>query len=164
MIQKFAASSTRSSSRLRSSPSSTGRPQHLGKPEASQHFLWLRLPQRRAGFDVSQALVPFSSDSTFGRALLVGFLNTILVAVIGIITATLLGFLIGVGRLSRNWLIAKICTVYVEIFRNLPPLLVIFFWYLGVLSVLPGPRDSLRTAAVDLPEQPRLLHADARIG
>jgi len=96
----------------------------------------------RAGFDVSQALVPFSSDSTFGRALLVGFLNTILVAVIGIITATLLGFLIGVGRLSRNWLIAKICTVYVEIFRNLPPLLVIFFWYLGVLSVLPGPRDS----------------------
>jgi len=96
----------------------------------------------RAGFDVSQSLIAFSSDSTFGRALLVGFLNTILVAVIGIITATLLGFLIGVGRLSRNWLIAKICTVYVEIFRNLPPLLVIFFWYLGVLSVLPGPRDS----------------------
>ena len=96
----------------------------------------------RAGFDVSQSLIAFSSDSTFGRALLVGLLNTLLVAVIGIFTATILGFLIGVGRLSRNWLIAKICTVYVEIFRNLPPLLVIFFWYLGVLSVLPGPRDS----------------------
>ncbi|MGY6708526.1 MAG: amino acid ABC transporter permease [Rhizobiaceae bacterium] len=96
----------------------------------------------RAGFDVSQSLIDYSSDSTFGRALIVGLLNTMLVAVIGIFTATILGFLIGVGRLSGNWLIAKICTVYVEVFRNLPPLLVIFFWYLGVLSVLPGPRDS----------------------
>jgi general L-amino acid transport system permease protein len=96
----------------------------------------------RAGFDVSQSLIDYSADSTFGRALIVGLLNTILVAVVGIITATILGFLIGVGRLSRNWLIARICTVYVEVFRNLPPLLVIFFWYLGVLSVLPGPRDS----------------------
>jgi general L-amino acid transport system permease protein len=96
----------------------------------------------RAGFDVSQSLIAYSADSTFGRALIVGLLNTLLVAVVGIVTATILGFLIGVGRLSRNWLIAKLCTVYVEVFRNLPPLLVIFFWYLGVLAVLPGPRDS----------------------
>ncbi len=97
---------------------------------------------RRAGFDVSQSLIQFSADSTFGRAIMVGLYNTVLVAIIGIVTATILGFLIGIGRLSRNWLIARICTAYVELFRNIPPLLVIFFWYLGVLSVLPAPRDS----------------------
>jgi len=97
----------------------------------------------RAGFDVSQNLIEYSSDSTFRRALVVGVLNTLLVAVTGIITASIVGFMIGIGRLSANWLIRKICTVYVEIFRNIPPLLVIFFWYLGVLSVLPAPRDSI---------------------
>lgn len=96
----------------------------------------------RAGFDVSQALVEFSANSTFSRALIVGFLNTVLVAVLGIITATIIGFIVGIGRLSRNWLVARLCTVYVELFRNIPPLLVIFFWYLGVLSVLPQPRES----------------------
>ncbi|MDN2583853.1 amino acid ABC transporter permease [Aquibium sp. ELW1220] len=97
----------------------------------------------RAGFDIAVALIPFSSDSTFGQALVVGFLNTLMVAAVGIVTATIVGFLIGVGRLSKNWLISRICTVYVEVFRNIPPLLVIFFWYLGVLSVLPLPRDSI---------------------
>lgn len=96
----------------------------------------------RAGFDVSQALIEYTANSTFGRALVVGLLNTILVAVLGIITATAIGFLVGIGRLSRNWLIARLCTIYVETFRNIPPLLVIFFWYLGVLAVLPGVRDS----------------------
>lgn len=96
----------------------------------------------RAGFDVGQALIPYSSDSTYIRALEVGLINTLLIAVVGIITATLVGFVIGIGRLSRNWLIRKICTVYVEVFRNIPPLLVIFFWYLGVLAILPQPRDS----------------------
>src|SRR5690606_15750349 len=61
----------------------------------------------------------------------------------GIIIASIIGFLIGIGRLSQNWLIRKICMVYVEIFRNIPPLLVIFFWYFGVLSVLPQARESL---------------------
>lgn len=97
----------------------------------------------RAGFDISIALIPFSSDSTFGRALVVGLINTLVMAFAGIVTATVVGFIVGVGRLSRNWLIARICTVYVEVFRNIPPLLVIFFWYLGVLSVLPLPRDSI---------------------
>jgi general L-amino acid transport system permease protein len=100
--------------------------------------------QRRAGFDVSDALIPFTSDSTIERALVVGFLNTLLVSVFGIITASILGFLVGIGRLSTNWLIRKICMVYVEIFRNIPPLLVIFFWYIGVLSVLPQPRQSIK--------------------
>jgi general L-amino acid transport system permease protein len=98
----------------------------------------------RAGFDVGQALVAFSSDSTYFRALYVGLLNTLLVAFTGIITATIIGFIVGIGRLSHNWLIAKLSQVYVEVFRNIPPLLVIFFWYKGVLSVLPQPRESIK--------------------
>jgi general L-amino acid transport system permease protein len=100
--------------------------------------------ERRAGFDVSDALIAYSSDSTIERALVVGFLNTLLVSVLGIVTASVLGFLVGIGRLSTNWLIRKICMVYVEVFRNIPPLLVIFFWYMGVLSVLPQPRESIK--------------------
>ncbi|CDX27381.1 amino-acid transporter subunit; membrane component of ABC superfamily [Mesorhizobium sp. ORS 3324] len=96
----------------------------------------------RAGFDISDTPIAYTSDSTYGRALVVGLLNTAIVAVAGIITATIIGFIVGIGRLSQNWLIRKICTVYVEIFRNIPPLLVIFFWYSGVLAVLPPPRES----------------------
>ncbi|RVD52165.1 amino acid ABC transporter permease [Mesorhizobium sp. M7A.F.Ca.ET.027.03.2.1] len=96
----------------------------------------------RAGFDISESAIAYSSDSTYGRAILVGLINTLIVAIVGIITATIIGFVIGIGRLSQNWLIRKICTVYVEVFRNIPPLLVIFFWYSGVLAVLPAPRDS----------------------
>jgi general L-amino acid transport system permease protein len=98
----------------------------------------------RAGFDISQSMIEYSSDSRYSRALVVGLLNTLLVAVTGIVTASIIGFLIGVGRLANNWLVRKICMVYVEIFRNIPPLLVIFFWYFGVISVLPAPRDSLQ--------------------
>ncbi|MCK8780978.1 amino acid ABC transporter permease [Rhizobium sp. NTR19] len=97
----------------------------------------------RSGFDIGFAMISYSSDSTYGRAILVGLLNTLLIAVTGIITATIIGFIIGIGRLSKNWLIAKLCTVYVEVFRNIPPLLVIFFWYSGVLSSLPQVRDSV---------------------
>jgi general L-amino acid transport system permease protein len=94
----------------------------------------------RAGFDIAQTLISYSSDSTYFRALEVGLLNTLVVAFFGIITATIVGLLIGIGRLSPNWLISRLCTVYVEIFRNIPPLLVIFFWYLGVLALLPAIR------------------------
>jgi general L-amino acid transport system permease protein len=97
----------------------------------------------RAGFDVGQALIPYSSDSTYLDALYVGLINTLVVAIAGVITATIVGFLIGIGRLSRNWLVRQLCTVYVEVFRNIPPLLVIFFWYLGVLAILPQPRDAI---------------------
>jgi general L-amino acid transport system permease protein len=114
--------------------------ENLRRSNISTGFGFLR---GRAGFDISDSLIQYSSDSTYGRAILVGFWNTVIVAVAGIITATLLGFIIGVGRLSRNWLLRKIAMVYVETFRNIPPLLVIFFWYLGVLSVLPAPRDSI---------------------
>ena len=96
----------------------------------------------RAGFDIANHLIDYSSDSSYGAALVVGILNTAVVAVAGIFTATILGFLIGIGRLSNNWLIRKLATVYIEIFRNIPPLLVILFWYQGVLALLPNVRES----------------------
>ena len=114
--------------------------ENLTRSKTASGFQFLR---SRAGFDVGQSLIPYSSDSTYGRALMVGLLNTLLVAIAGIITATIIGFAVGIGRLSHNWLIAKLCTVFVEVFRNIPPLLVIFFWYSGVLAVLPQPKESL---------------------
>lgn len=97
----------------------------------------------RAGFDISNTLIDYSSDSSYGRALVVGVLNTAVVAITGIVTATVIGFLVGIGRLSNNWLIRKLATVYIEVFRNIPPLLVILFWYQGVLALLPNVRDSI---------------------
>lgn len=99
--------------------------------------------QGRAGFNLGQALIPYSSDSTNTNALLVGLLNTLLISFVGIIAATIVGFIVGIGRLSHNWLIAKLSQTYVEIFRNIPPLLVIFFWYSGVLVLLPQARDAV---------------------
>jgi len=95
-----------------------------------------------AGFDVIQTLVPYDESSTYGRVLLVGVLNTLLVAAIGIVLATLLGFVIGIGQLSSNWLIARLCRVYVETLRNTPLLLQLFVWYFAVLRALPYPRES----------------------
>jgi general L-amino acid transport system permease protein len=97
----------------------------------------------RAGFDIAQTPIAYSSDSTYMQALYVGIINTIIIAAAGIITALVLGFLIGIARLSKNWLVRTLATTYVEIFRNLPPLLQIFFWYFGVLSVLPQPKQSI---------------------
>ncbi|MDL2398558.1 amino acid ABC transporter permease [Rhizobium mayense] len=97
----------------------------------------------RAGFNLGQALIPFTSDSTNIDALLVGLLNTMLISAVGIVAATIVGFIVGIGRLSHNWLIAKLSQTYVEIFRNIPPLLVIFFWYSGVLVLLPQARDAV---------------------
>ncbi|KPF44018.1 amino acid ABC transporter permease [Rhizobium sp. AAP43] len=97
----------------------------------------------RAGFDIAQTPIAYTSDSSYMRALTLGLVNTLIVAVTGIITATIIGLLVGIGRLSNNWLIARLSTVYVEVFRNIPPLLVIFFWYKGVLSLLPDVKQSL---------------------
>ncbi|WP_062203376.1 amino acid ABC transporter permease [Aureimonas sp. AU12] len=99
--------------------------------------------QTRAGFDISQVPISYTSGSTYGHAILVGIANTLIVAGTGIIFATILGFLIGIGRLSRNFLIRGLSTVYVETFRNIPSLLVMLFWYFGVLSVLPLPRQAI---------------------
>ncbi|RTL72982.1 MAG: amino acid ABC transporter permease [Hyphomicrobiales bacterium] len=102
---------------------------------------------RRSGFDIAQHLIEYSSASTYGRAFLVGLLNTLLVAVLGIVFATIIGFLVGIARLSHNWLIAKLATAYVEVLRNMPLLLQLFFWYFAVLKSLPAPRQSLSLGA-----------------
>ena len=96
-----------------------------------------------AGFDVSQSLIPYSGSDTYTRVFLVGLLNTLLVSIIGIFFATVIGFLVALGRLSPNWLLARISGGYVELIRNLPPLFQILFWYLAVLSALPNPRQSI---------------------
>jgi general L-amino acid transport system permease protein len=101
-------------------------------------FLW-----NTAGFDVSQNLIPYSGSDDYIRVFLVGLLNTLLVAVIGIFFATVIGFIVALGRLSPNWLLSRISGGYVELIRNLPLLFQILFWYLAVLAALPNPRQSI---------------------
>ena len=97
-----------------------------------------------AGFDISQTLIDYSaSTSTFGRAFWIGLLNTLLVAAIGIVLATVLGFVVGIARLSRNWLVARLAGGYVELIRNVPLLLQLLFWYNAVLRSLPQLRGSV---------------------
>jgi general L-amino acid transport system permease protein len=96
-----------------------------------------------AGFDVSQNLIPYSGSDTYTRVFFVGLLNTLLVAVIGIFFATVIGFMVALGRLSPNWLLSRISGAYVELIRNLPLLFQILFWYLAVLAALPNPRQSV---------------------
>ncbi|WGD30844.1 amino acid ABC transporter permease [Ancylobacter sp. WKF20] len=96
-----------------------------------------------AGFGINQTLIPYSETSTYGRAFFVGLLNTLLVAVVGIILGTVIGFLVGIGRLSKNFVVRLLSTIYVEVLRNLPPLFQILFWYLAVLSAMPNPRQSI---------------------
>jgi general L-amino acid transport system permease protein len=91
-----------------------------------------------AGFDISQTLIDFSPQaSTYGRAFWVALLNTLIVAVVGIVLATILGFAVGIARLSRNFLVERLATWYVELIRNVPPLLQLLFWYNAVLKALP---------------------------
>nr|WP_321464050.1 amino acid ABC transporter permease [uncultured Cohaesibacter sp.] len=98
--------------------------------------------ENTAGFLPNQTLIDLSATSTYGQALLAGLLNTLLVAVIGIILATIVGFVMGVARLSNNWVVSKLATMYIEIVRNIPLLLQLFFWYFAVLRNLPNPKQS----------------------
>ncbi|WP_051953083.1 amino acid ABC transporter permease [Methylocapsa aurea] len=95
-----------------------------------------------AGFDINLTLIPYSATSTYGRAFFVGLLNTGLAAALGLILATVVGFAIGIARLSKNWIVAKFAMVYVEALRNVPLLLQLLFWYNAVLKPLPAPRQS----------------------
>ena len=95
-----------------------------------------------AGFGISTSLISYDESSTIGRAFMVGILNTLLVSVVGILVATVMGVVIGVARLSPNWLLARLAGAYVETLRNIPLLLQIFFWYFAVLRTLPTPRGS----------------------
>jgi general L-amino acid transport system permease protein len=96
---------------------------------------------RTAGFGIVQKLIAYAESSSYGRALLIGLLNTLLVSGLGIILATLLGFIVGVARLSSNWLVSRVATAYVELLRNIPLLLQLFFWYFMVLRAVPGMRE-----------------------
>jgi general L-amino acid transport system permease protein len=102
----------------------------------------------QAGFGIIQTLVDYNETSTYGRTFVVGLLNTLLVSGLGIACATLLGFVIGIARLSRNWLIARLAGAYIEVFRNIPLLLQVFFWYYAVLRALPTPRHSLELGGI----------------
>jgi general L-amino acid transport system permease protein len=98
---------------------------------------------REAGFEIGDSMIEYSPASTYARAIWVGILNTLRVAVLGIILSTILGTLIGVGRLSPNWLLAKICEWYVEAFRNVPLLLWLFLLYKLISEAFPGPRQAI---------------------
>lgn len=101
-------------------------------------FLW-----KRAGFEIGQTLIPYDANSTIARAFVVALLNTLLLATVSIICASVLGLIIGIARLSGNWLVSRLATAYIEIFRNIPSLLQIFFWYFVVLRTLPRSDDSI---------------------
>ena len=98
---------------------------------------------RGAGFGIVQHLIDYQEGDTYGRVFLVGLLNTLLVSALCIVFASFLGFFLGLARLSENWLLRKLSTIYIETFRNIPPLLQIFFWYFAVLRNLPGPRQAV---------------------
>jgi len=98
---------------------------------------------QEASFDITFSMIDYNGSYSYARAFLVGLLNTLLVSVIGIVLCTILGVTIGIGRLSQNYLIAKAAEWYVEIFRNVPLLLQIFFWYYGALRLLPMPENAI---------------------
>jgi len=99
--------------------------------------------KQEAGFGIGLTLIEYNETFSYGRTFVVGLLNTALVSFLGIIFATIIGFTIGIARLSSNWLVSRLAAVYIETFRNIPLLLQIFFWYFAVLQALPSPRQSL---------------------
>ncbi|MEI6203664.1 MAG: amino acid ABC transporter permease, partial [Enhydrobacter sp.] len=114
--------------------------ENLARQKIASGFHYL---DREAGFEIGDTMIAYSPASTYARAMFVGLLNTLRVAVAGIVLATILGTLLGVGRLSPNWLLSKICEYYVEIFRNVPLLLWLFLIYKMISESLPGPRQAV---------------------
>ncbi|UEM19221.1 amino acid ABC transporter permease [Skermanella mucosa] len=114
--------------------------ENLARQNIATGFSFL---DREASFAIGETMIPYSPASSYSQALLVGFLNTIKVAVLGIILATILGTIIGIARLSTNFLVAKLASIYVEVIRNVPVLLQLFFWYAVISESLPGPRQAL---------------------
>lgn len=112
---------------------------NLEKQKIAEGFAFL---DKTAGFAISQTLIPWDQTMTYGRAFLVGLLNTLLIAAVGIVLTSILGFFVGVARLSRNPVLSRLAYWYIEIVRNIPLLFQMLFWYLAVLAALPAPRDS----------------------
>src|SRR3972149_6985895 len=96
-----------------------------------------------AGFPISESTIPYDPTMSFGRAFLVRLINTLNVSIIGIISATALGFIIGLGRLSSNWLFNRLAVAYIEFHRNIPLLVLLFLWYFAVYNRLPSVKDSV---------------------
>ena len=94
-------------------------------------------------FDIAETLIEYSPESSYLRAFFVGVLNTLLVSSIGVVFATMLGFAMGIARLSKNFVISKLAAVYVDTLRNIPLLLQLFFWYFAVLRPLPRPNNAI---------------------
>ena len=105
---------------------------------------------RTAGFDIGESIIEYARSDTYGRALLVGILNTIYVSIIGIFFATIFGVILGVSRLSSNFLVAKLSSIYLEILRNIPLLVLLVFWYSGVFITLPRVKDAISWGPVFL--------------
>ena len=125
----------------------------------------LRLSGPTAGFGLNQSFIPYSPLSSYGRALLVGFANTLVVSLLAGVFATIIGFAAGFARLSRNWALARLAGLYVETVRNIPLLLQLLFWYVAILSPLPGPAESLHFAGhVAQQSRPCLAGAGFRAG
>jgi general L-amino acid transport system permease protein len=99
--------------------------------------------EREASFEIGESLIQYSAADSYGKALIVGFLNTLIVSFIGIILTVLLGTFLGVARLSSNWLLVKLSAIYIELFQDIPVLLQLFFWYAFFYEILPSPREAL---------------------
>jgi len=113
--------------------------QNLAAQKVASGFGFLN---ETAGFGIGQTFISYTEASTYGRAFLVGLVNTLVVSALGIVFATIVGFTVGIARLSSNVLLARLAGAYVELLRNLPLLFQILFWYLAVLGTLPSPRES----------------------
>jgi general L-amino acid transport system permease protein len=98
---------------------------------------------KESSFEIGETLISYSAASSYGRALVVGALNTLLVSFIGIILTVILGTFVGIARLSTNWLVSKLAAIYIEFFQDIPILLQLFFWYALFYEILPGPRQAL---------------------
>ena len=99
--------------------------------------------EEAAGFPIKESFIPYESTMSFGRAVLVGLINTLMVSVWGILFATLLGFIVALMRISSNWLISRIGLVFIEFHRNIPLLVLLFLWYFGVFTRLPQVKNSI---------------------
>jgi len=99
--------------------------------------------EKESSFEIGESLISYSAADTYARALIVGFLNTLIVSFIGIILTVILGTFIGVARLSTNWLVSRLAIVYIEVFQNIPVLLQLFFWYAFFYEILPSPQQAL---------------------
>jgi len=98
---------------------------------------------KESAFEIGESLIPYSAADSYGKALIVGALNTLMVAFIGIILTVILGTLIGIARLSSNWLVSRLAAIYIEVFQDIPILLQLFFWYAFFYNILPGPRQAI---------------------